>query len=128
MNDAVFDASAILAIINSEPGSEKITPKLLDRAVASSVNLSEVQSKLVRDGIDPDDAWEAAPSGVGSVVPFTAEQARTAGDLIAATSSIGLSLGDQACLALALNRKAPVYTTDKSWKSLKLAIPVHLLR
>lgn len=128
MNKVVFDASVILAVVNSEPGSEKIAPKLLDSAVASSVNLAEVQSKLVRDGADPDDAWEVAVSGVGEVVPFTAEQARTAGNLIATTAAFGLSLGDRACIALALSLKTDVYTTDKTWRGLKLGVPIHLLR
>lgn len=128
MSNVVFDASVILAIVNSEAGSEKITPKVLASAVASSVNLAEVQSKLVRDGANPTHAWEVATSGVGEVVPFTVEQARTAGDLIATTAPFGLSLGDRACIALALDLKSAVYTTDKTWRSLKLDVPIHVLR
>ena len=51
-----------------------------------------------------------------------------AGTLVQKTSSLGLSLGDRACLALAIALDAPVYTTDRLWKKLKLSIPIYLLR
>jgi PIN domain nuclease of toxin-antitoxin system len=62
------------------------------------------------------------------VEPFTAHQARIAGTLIQRIRSLGLSLGDRACLALAIELDAPVYTTDRLWKKLKLGIPIHVLR
>ena len=62
------------------------------------------------------------------VIPFDLLQARTAGDLVTQTRMLGLSLGDRACLALALNLKVPVYTTDQAWKKLKLEVPVHVIR
>ena len=37
-------------------------------------------------------------------------------------------LGDRACLALGILLRAPVYTADKDWKTLKLGIPIHILR
>jgi PIN domain nuclease of toxin-antitoxin system len=39
-----------------------------------------------------------------------------------------LSLGDRACLALAIALKAPVYTTELLWKNLKLGVPIYLIR
>ena len=111
MNKVVLDASAILALLNDEPGAEKITPELLSRATASAVNLAEVQTILVREGGDPDESWALAVDPLPGVEPFTAEQARIAGSLIQKTSALGLSLGDRACLALAIALDAPVYTT-----------------
>jgi PIN domain nuclease of toxin-antitoxin system len=128
MNKVVLDASALLAILNREPGADKLTPELLNTAVSSTVNLAEVHAKLVARGIDPDDAWEATMAPIRDSVDFTAEHARLAGTLITQTRSLGLSLGDRACLALALNLKAPVYTTDESWKSLKLGIRIQVIR
>lgn len=124
----VLDASALLALLNGEPGAEKLTPQLLSTAASSTVNLAEVQAKLVDRGLDPADAWEATLTPVRDAVDFTAEHARIAGALIAQTRSLGLSLGDRACLALALSLKAPVYTADKSWKNLKLGVRVHVIR
>lgn len=128
MNRVILDASAILAVIHQEPGYEKLTPDLLGRAVASTVNLAEVQGKLVSRGWKSDEAWEDATSPVQEVVPFNQEQARTAGDLIAQTRQLGLSLGDRACLALGMALKSPVYTCAKTWTSLRLGVPIHALR
>ncbi len=128
MSRVVLDASAILAMLNEEPGAEKITLELLSQATASAVSLAEVQTKLVREGGDPGEAWALALDPLPDVEPFTAEQAKIAADLVQATSALGLSLGDRACLALAIVLDAPVYTTDRPWKKLKLGIPIHVLR
>ena len=128
MNSIVLDASALLAVLNREPGAEKLTPRLLSAAISSTVNLAEVQSKLVSRGIKPDEAWEATISPIRESAVFTDEQAKIAGSLIARTSAFGLSLGDRACLALGIALKAPVYTADRSWKNLKLGVRIHLVR
>lgn len=128
MNRIVLDASALLAILNEEAGAEQLTLELLSEAAASTVNLAEVQGKLVDLGLSPDDAWEATLSAIRDVVPFSADQAKLAGNLVAQTRALGLSLGDRACLALGLDLKAPVYTADKSWKKLKLGIRIHVIR
>ena len=128
MNKIVLDASALLALLNREPGGDQLTPQLLSVAASSTVNLAEVQAKLVLRGLDPNDAWDAALTPIREVVDFTADHARLAGTLVAQTRSLGLSLGDRACLALGLTLKAPVYTTDKTWKNLKLGIQIHVIR
>jgi ribonuclease VapC len=128
MNRIVLDASAILAVIGGEPGAEKLTPSLLARAVGSTVNLAEVQTKLVSRGWTSKQAWEDATSPVREVVSFDEEQARIAGDLVSQTRDIGLSLGDRACLALGIALKLPVYTAEKAWKKLKVGVRVHVIR
>ena len=128
MNSIVLDASALLAVLNREPGAERLTPQLLSAAISSAVNLAEVQSKLVSRGIKPDEAWEATISPIRESAVFTDEQAKIAGSLIARTSAFGLSIGDRACLALGIALKAPVYTADRSWKNLKLGVRIHLVR
>ena len=128
MNKIVLDASAMLAVLNREPGSEKLTPEMLSNAAGSTVNLAEVQTKLVSRGGDPDEAWEDALSAIHEPMPFTAEQARVAGNLVTQTRLLGLSLGDRACLALGTALHAPVYTTDKSWKNLEIGVRIHVIR
>lgn len=128
MNKPVLDSSAILAVVNAEPGHEKLSGELLTHAVASTVNLAEGHAKLLSRGWPSDLAWQDANGPIDEAIPFEPEHARIAGDLVSATRHLGLSLGDRACLALALALNAPVYTTDKSWKSLKLKIPIHVLR
>jgi PIN domain nuclease of toxin-antitoxin system len=124
----VLDASAILAVINNEPGAEKLTPDVLAHAVVSSVNLAEVQTKLVSRGWTSEQAWEDATSPVREVVPFDEEQARMAGDLVIQTRHLGLSLGDRACVALGTVLKVPVYTAEKIWKKLKVTVRIHVIR
>lgn len=128
MNEFVMDASSILALIQEERGSERLTAEIMDDAIISTVNLAEVQSKLVKNGYSADEAWESALSLVTVAVPYTSEQARIAGDLITTTEKYGLSLGDRSCLALAIALKAPVYTTEQVWRNLKVGIPIHVIR
>ena len=128
MSRIVLDASAVLAILNQEPGSEKLTLELLSSAAISTVNLAEVHSKLVSRGLRPGDAWEAALSPAAEVVPFTAQHSRLAGDLVKRTRAVGLSLGDRACLALGLALDAPVYTADKSWKKVRAGVRIRVIR
>lgn len=128
MNRIVLDASALLAVLNREPGADKLTPQKLNNAASSTVNLGEVQSKLVSRGLNPDEAWEATLSPIREAVAFTAEHARTAGKLVMHTRGLGLSLGDRACLALGLALNAPVYTADRLWKSLKVGVRIHIIR
>ena len=127
MNEIVFDASAMLALIQGERGAEKLTDEILDRAVASTVNLAEVQSKLVKRARSRGSLGGCSLHSL-LVEPYTSEQAKTAGDLIATTAKYGLSLGDRSCLALAIALKAPVYTTEQSWRNLKLGVPIHVIR
>lgn len=128
MNEAVLDASAILAIVFQERGAEKLTPDILKAAVISTVNLAEVQTKLIKKGFDPGEAWEVALSLVMAAEVYTSEHAKIAGDLIRTTEKYGLSLGERSCLALAIALKAPVYTTEQLWKNLKVGIPIHVIR
>ena len=128
MNRIVLDASAILAVINSEPGAERLTADLLARAVGSAVNLAEVQTKLVSRGWSSEQAWEDATSPVREVLPFDEEHAKVAGDLLTQTRHLGLSLGDRACLTLGIALDVPVYTAEKAWKKLKVGVKIHLIR
>jgi len=112
MNKAVLDASAILAVLFDERGAENLTDEILNSAVVSTVNLAEVQTKLVKMGRGPEDAWEDVLSlGIATEL-YTSEHAKIAGSLITETESRGLSLGDRSCLALAIALKAPCRNSE----------------
>ena len=128
MSKAALDASAILAYLFNERGAERLTPEILADALVSTVNLAEVQTKLVKLGRSTEDAWIDAHSLGKLAVPYTSEHARIAGDLITQTEKYGLSLGDRSCLALAIALNAPVYTTEQIWRDLKVGIPIHVIR
>jgi PIN domain nuclease of toxin-antitoxin system len=130
MSRCVLDASAILAVLLQEPGHERVTAALLSEAVASTVNIAEVQTKLVRRGGAPDEAWSDAVSVIRELFAFDEEQARRAGSLVTQTQTqaLGLSLGDRACLALGVTLRSPIYSADKSWKKVNVGVPIHIIR
>jgi PIN domain nuclease of toxin-antitoxin system len=61
-------------------------------------------------------------------VDFNFARAAQAGHLRASTRNLGLSLGDRACLALAIERDCPVLTADRMWTRLNIGIPITLIR
>jgi ribonuclease VapC len=127
VSKVVFDASAIIAASNREAGAQTVFA-LKDQSAVSTVNLAEVKGKLVQRGLTPGDAWAVALSFSCEVFSFNSEQASIAGGLVEFTRPYGLSLGDRACLALALVLDAPVYTADKTWAKLDLGLRIHLIR
>ena len=127
MSKAVIDASAVLALVNAEPGAKAVAA-LLPGAHISAVNYSEVVAKLADAGMPPE-AVDGALGGLGlDVVPFAREQARLAGLMRPKTRHAGLSLGDRACLALAIQQKAPAYTTDSVWATVKVGVEIRVIR
>ncbi len=102
--------------------------QLIYGALLSTVNLTEVHAKLIQKGLPASLSWKKIVSLQCDVSVFTDEQARIAAELIQVTRPLGLSLGDRACLALAIQHKAAVYTTDATWKNLSLPIEVNVIR
>ena len=120
MIKSVLDASAVLAVLNGEPGEKKVIP-LLAESVISAVNLSEVAAKLLEAGMDEESAQIAVSVlGIGEIADFTENLAWNAARLRPLTKQNGLSLGDRACLALAIKLKVPAVTADQEWSKLKL--------
>lgn len=127
MSEVVLDASAILALLNKEPGSDEVL-KCLGKAAMSTVNLSEVIAKLADAGIPEEDIRQIISHLNLEVIDFNEEQALKAGILRPITKSIGLSFGDRACLALGIILNQPVLTTDRLWVSINVGVEVRLLR
>lgn len=125
--EVVLDASALLALLNAEPGAE-VVDEHMDGAAISAVNLSEVVAKLAEGGVPAEAARSALTELKLRVHAFDSAQAFAAGELRIETRHLGLSLGDRACLALCLELGRPVLTTDRSWKKLRLGIQVRPIR
>ena len=123
----VLDSSAVLAVFLNEPGGEIVIPHLRD-ALLSTVNLAEVHTRMLDRGVRADHAWSRMESVQFEICFFTDEQERIAAELRSITRPFGLSLGDRACLALAIERKATVYTTDRIWTKLNLGIKIEVIR
>ena len=123
----VLDASALLAYLFSEHGCDVVAEQI-ESSCLSSVNLTEVIARFVRDGHSAEAVYQQlAGSGI-EVVPFLAEDAVLAAGLITHTQKHGLSLAHRACLALALRRNIPAFTADQIWSKLDLPIAIQQIR
>jgi PIN domain nuclease of toxin-antitoxin system len=123
----VLDASALLALLQQEPGAE-VVAAVLSGAYVSTVNWSEVIQKSLAQEIDTEDMQEDFESLGVQFVPFSVVHAQYAAQFWPQTRAYGLSLGDRACLALAKEKEAITLTTDQTWKKLKLDIDVQTIR
>ena len=123
----VLDASALLAYLQLEPGAGSVRAAL-GRALMSTVNWTEVIQKAAGSESEAAELRVDLES-LGLVLePFSAGQAETAGFLRARTLEYGLSLGDRACLALAIERGETILTADRVWPRLSLGIGIELIR
>ena len=127
MTSVVLDASAVLAVLRGEAGCDVVV-QLLPDAVISAVNSAEVVSKLSERGAAPEKIDTVLSRLRLSVVAFDAPQARLTGLLHPQTKAAGLSLGDRACLALAIERGAPAVTTDRAWAEVNVGVTTQLVR
>ena len=100
MAEAVLDASALIAFLRREPGAEKVAD-VLARSCISAVNLAETLGKMVEHGKPLESTCYQIERLRIEVVPFDEEQGRIAASLWKQTRSIGMSLGDRACISLA---------------------------
>jgi len=122
-----LDASALLAFLFREEGHERVSP-LIENACLSAVNLSEVLGRFARDGHDVQKVFKRLLSSTIEIVPFGAEDAALAASILPKTQSLGLSIGDRACLALAIVRGIPALTADRTWAGLDVGVEVRLIR
>jgi ribonuclease VapC len=127
VSEFVLDASALLALLNNEPGAQRVRD-ILPRSIISAVNLCETVGKLTAAGMRLEDARTSIELLDLDVAPFESVSAYKAGALIVHTRKFGLSLGDRACLGLGLTLKKTVVTAERMWPKLKLGVKVELIR
>ncbi|RYF19750.1 MAG: PIN domain-containing protein [Oxalobacteraceae bacterium] len=126
-NRIVLDASALLCLLNDEPGADRVAA-VLTRSLIGATNMAEVVSKLRERGLSLDEVREALGGLHLDVRPLSSLQAMVIGDLRPATRPLGLSLGDRACLALAIELNAEIYTTDAALTKADVAITATNIR
>lgn len=126
---AVLDASAVLTLLYREDGHEAVA-ELVDGAVISAVNWSEVAQKLAQRGVTDPMGVLAGLSTLGAaVVSFGREDAELAAALWPAGRARGLSLGDRACLAVATSLPGGVaVTADAAWADVDTGVEVRVIR
>lgn len=127
MAEFVLDASALVAFLRNERGADKVEA-VLTRSCISAVNLAETLGKMVEYGKPLEAVAYQVERLRIPVIPFDAEQARLAASPWQSTRSVGLSLGDRACLALALKTTLPALTTDSEWENCGLGVQVLKIR
>jgi len=129
VNSLVLDASALLALLHSEDGSEEVRRALKTlRCLISSVNLAETAARLADRGVPAEIVREALAAIDMEVVEFRFVHALLSGELRPLTRGSGLSLGDRACLATAKIAGAAILTTDRAWASLDLGLDIRVIR
>lgn len=121
----VLDASAVLALLHEEPGAGEVE-QLLDGALMSSINLSEVIQKAEQRGIVTEGLeYDLEALGI-EFHAFDMATARPTAELWSKGS--GLSLGDRACIALAKAEGLPAVTADRRWARAELPVDVRFVR
>ena len=124
----VLDASAIIAFLQGEPGSEVVGQALhSQRCVVSAANQSEVISKAMDRGAEPEAIKTILADLAYQVVDIPVGDGEQAGWMRGATRSMGLSLGDRLCLALAQRLKARVLTADRAWLGVSETLSLDIL-
>ena len=127
MTDYVLDASAVLAVIQDEPGAASIEAHL-ETGCISAVNLAEVVSKLQDRGLGDKEIDELLDLLDLDTRPLDSKGAALIGKLRRTTKAAGLSLGDRACLALAQSLGATALTMDRAWAELETDIRIEVAR
>lgn len=127
MIDYVLDASALLALLNEEPGSERVE-RCLAACIISAVNYCETIGKLIDAGVPEDEAQTSVDLLGIEIIPFDSSLTMLATSLRPATKKYGLSLGDRCCLALTLHLKATALTAERTWSKLNIGASIEVIR
>lgn len=117
-SEYALDASALLAVMLDESGHQKVRT-VMNRAYIHSVNVAEVVSKLVREGVPRAEAEQMIEDinlDIDGELPT--HQAALCGELVAKTRQQGLSLGDCVCLTVAASVGGIAVTADRRWQEL----------
>jgi PIN domain nuclease of toxin-antitoxin system len=123
VSGVVLDASALLALLLREPGADRVAAKI-DEACISSVNLAEVVGHYAKLG-GTEAQVRTSLSGLSlEVAPFGESDAYRVGLLRPLGETVGLSLGDRACLSLARLRGEAAMTADRAWLAIGQAYGV----
>lgn len=130
MAKVLLDASAVLVLLQAEPGHEVVREALrMEECFITSVNLAEAAGKLLPVAQDLAKVRRLLDLPNVVVLPTTEDEAFKAAELVIPGKALGLSLGDRFCIAAALIEGAEVLTSDHAWASLQVdGLRVRLVR
>jgi ribonuclease VapC len=127
LSEFVLDASALLALVQDEPGGEKVGP-MIPHAIMSAVNFGETVQRLRRGGMPLESVVTVLTSLVPTPIAFDKETAYIAASIHEKTRGQGISFGDCACLALAMMRDVPAVTAERKWNECRVGVRVIRIR
>jgi PIN domain nuclease of toxin-antitoxin system len=128
MSKIVFDASTLIALFAKEKGYELIKKHMKD-AVISSVNIAEVYKYCIEtQNLSADEAKKLVKLSDIKIIEFTEDQALISAILITKTKKYGLSMGDRACIALAISQSYYIITCDQIWQKLDVGVKIMMAR
>lgn len=125
--EVVLDASALLALVQREPGGDQVGP-MLPHARMSAVNFCETVQRLRRGGMPLEAVTLALTPLVPEAVAFDQALAYIAASIHEKTRGQGISFGDCACLALALSRDVPAVTAERKWDRCDVGVRIIKIR
>lgn len=114
----ILDASALLALLQNEPGAEMVSKHLSTSAI-STVNLAETASVLNKLGMPESEILDLFQEIDIVTLNYERDVAIATGGIRAATAKYGLSLGDRACLVTARRYQCTALTADKAWMAIQ---------
>lgn len=94
----------------------------------STVNLAETLTVIERHGREPASVVRLLRNIGLTFASYDEDQAVHTAALEMPTREAGLSLGDRACLALAIRERCDALTADRAWVRLRLPVRVELIR
>lgn len=128
MSKIVFDSSAIIALFAKEKGYEFIKQHMKN-AIISSVNIAEVYKYCINvQNLTEDDTKSLIEMLDIKIIDFNNEQALITASLVSKTKQYGLSLGDRACIALAIIGNHSIITCDTIWQKVDVGIEFIMAR
>ena len=92
----------------------------------STVNVAEVAARLAADDFPESRIRDGIELLEVDIAPFDEADAIATGLLRPATRSLGLSLGDRACVALAIRTGLPALTGDRAWRDIASILDVEV--
>lgn len=114
-------------MMQGESGGNLVAAQSADAAI-SAVNAVEIGTRLADSGVDLATIRRSLSRIRVPIVAFDADLALIAIRLRNQTRPYGLSLGDRACLALALREGAIAVTADRAWAKLDVGCKIELIR
>jgi PIN domain nuclease of toxin-antitoxin system len=125
----VLDASALLALLQSERGA-KIVADEIQGAAISAVNLGEAAQRQYRDGKTSTEFEAMATAFALNIISVDGPLALDAAEIREIARQKGLSQADCICLALAKRLGVNAMTADQKWLEIagEVGVKVQVVR